>query len=331
MRNLDLFIETFISRRDDLARQRDDGRYRRVGHVFEPYHARHHLAGTYTIGSYVIDERGRCRYAVFDADSDNGLEVLQKLQLTLASDTIPSYLELSRRGGHLWIFFAQPAAAHQVRAWLLPYRPLDVELYPLQDEGNGYGSIIRVPLGIHRRSGKRYPFVVPQHAGPGVVPVAPTVQGSLAWLATIQRVAVPVSLQCNEIARQCNEIAPRAGTLGNREPHTHTSFSLPRMQSPLHQDKLTIREWNALQDPIVFIGRYVQLNSAGVGRCPFSEHHTGKDEHASFKVYRPGAPGGYCWYCYTWKQGGSVFDFLRYYYGLDAQALWERIQTFGQC
>jgi hypothetical protein len=43
-------------------------------------------------------------------------------------------------------------------------------------------------------------------------------------------------------------------------------------------------------------------------------------------VYTPGVPGGYCWYCYTWGKGGSVFDFFRYYYRLDASTLWARFQ-----
>src|SRR5258708_29593122 len=44
---------------------------------------------------------------------------------------------------------------------------------------------------------------------------------------------------------------------------------------------------------------------------PFSSHHAhGCDTHASFKVYQPGTPGGYCWYCYVWQQGGSAFDFF---------------------
>ena len=77
----------------------------------------------------------------------------------------------------------------------------------------------------------------------------------------------------------------------------------------------------------MFLSRYVDLNSTGVGQCPFHWHHSNGDTHASFKVYRPGVPGGYCWYCYAWQQGGSIFDFLRYYYRLDAATLWRRLQV----
>jgi hypothetical protein len=89
----------------------------------------------------------------------------------------------------------------------------------------------------------------------------------------------------------------------------------------------TIREWCAAQDPYCVIGAHVDLNSQGVGQCPFHWHHTsGQDQRPSFKVYTPGTPGGYSWYCYTWQQGGSVFDFLRYWHNLDARELWRRLQ-----
>jgi hypothetical protein len=60
-----------------------------------------------------------------------------------------------------------------------------------------------------------------------------------------------------------------------------------------------------------------------MGHCPFGWHHEGgRDGHMSFKVYRPGVAGGYCWYCHALDQGGSVFDFLRYYHNLGVMELW---------
>ena len=107
----------------------------------------------------MINEKGLCSFAVFDADTQDNLQYLWKLHKRLMSLNYPSYMESSRRGGHLWIFFVTPVPASCARAWLLPYWQQGLELYPKQDEGKGYGSLIRLPLGIHRRSGKRYPFV----------------------------------------------------------------------------------------------------------------------------------------------------------------------------
>ena len=74
MNTLDCFIDTFVSRRDDFALQRSDGGYVRVGRPLALQDVRAHLTGAHTLGSYVIDEHGNCRYAVFDADSEDGLD-----------------------------------------------------------------------------------------------------------------------------------------------------------------------------------------------------------------------------------------------------------------
>ncbi len=309
MDELNHYHTLFVGRANDFARQQPDGSYRRVGRCLTSYEVQAHVNGQWTLGTYLINESGRCSCAVFDADSTNGLQVLRQVQSQLVCQGIPSYLEASRRGGHLWVFFAAPIPASQVRAWLLPYCPAGVEFYPKQAEGAGYGSLIRLPLGVHLRSGKRYPFVEWTEHGP--VAVARSVTDTLAWLATIQRADVPP------------RPAPRPRTPRTQETSFSKSLHMTSRASPL-----TIQAWCAEQDPYRVIGGSVDLNSQGVGQCPFGWHHAhGRDTHASFKVYTPGRPGGYCWYCYVWQQGGSVFDFFRYWRGLDAREMWRRIQA----
>ena len=182
-----------------------------------------HLLGVRSYGTYVIDEKGLCSFAVFDADTQDNLQYLWKLHKRLMSRNHPSYMESSRRGGHLWIFFVTPVPASRVRAWLVPLCSQGLELYPKQDEGKGYGSLIRLPLGIHRRSGKRYPFVERLTAGIGRV--APTFEETLAWLNTIQRVSVPQQEQVTKLSTG-DEII-------KHPQHTHTSFSLlPALDNP---------------------------------------------------------------------------------------------------
>ncbi len=296
-------LSVCLGRQDDYAIQQRDGRYLRTFRPLSPEVLAAHLAGKITIGTYVRDERGDCHFAVFDADQENGLALLVNLQEELAREHAPSYLEASRRGGHLWLFFREPAPANQVRTWLWPYaHARGLELYPKQGQGEGVGSLIRVPLGIHRRSGQRYPFVDAQ-----LRPVAPSLQGMLAWLGTVERAVVP-------------PLQPLIPPHPDPEPR-------PFFASPAGSQR-SIRAWNAQHDPLTFIGRFVRLNHQGVGCCPFGWHHRGgHDARASFKVYQPGVLGGYCWYCYTWQRGGSVFDFLRYWYNLDAKELWRRIQA----
>ena len=304
---LNAYTRLFVGRTDDYAVQLSTGRYKRVGTPLTQADLYDHLTGRRSYGTYVMDAAGMCRFAVIDADTEDGLARLWQLQDQLATHDIVSYVERSRRGGHLWVFFARPAPASQIRAWLLPFCPSDFEFYPKQDESQGYGSLIRLPLGIHRKSGQRYHFVA--RRANGLIALTVTDEDRATWLASIQRLQVPD-------LKQAQTSIPQPA---------HPSFS-PSPQRTTNGPS-PIRQWNAEQDPYQVIGRYVELNSAGVGRCPFGDHHQGgEDRQASFKVYRPGVPGGYCWYCYTWHQGGSVFDFLRYYYDLDARTLWQRIQ-----
>jgi hypothetical protein len=300
----------FVGRQDDYAIQLDNGRYRRVGKPFTYLDLCNHLRGIYTYGTYIMDADGRCHFAVIDADTEDGLARLWVIHDQLATHGIVSYVERSRRGGHLWIFFSQPAPASQVRAWLLQYCPSDMEFYPKQDEGKGYGSLIRLPMGVHRKSGQCYPFV--ERGMPGQVPLTLTDEQRVTWFASIKRMKVP---QLELTSKQ--PPAARTQPQSFSHPHQHKTHGT----SP-------IREWNASQDYYQVISRHVSLNDKGVGQCPFGDHHTGgEDKQASFKVYEPGAPGGYCWFCYTWQQGGSLFDFLKYYYHLNTQELWERIRS----
>src|SRR5437764_15073529 len=86
MNQLETFMQTFVSRRDDFALQRTDGGYVRVGRSLTTQEVHSHLAGKQTIGSHVIDEHGQCAYAVFDAASHNGLPILRGVQCRLARE-----------------------------------------------------------------------------------------------------------------------------------------------------------------------------------------------------------------------------------------------------
>ncbi len=136
--HLRLFANLFVSRRDDYAIQQADGRYRRSARRLTYSTLLGHLQGVETIGTYVIDERGMCRYALFDDDREHPdleerVKTLVEVQRRLRADAIPSYLEGSRRGAHLWVFCSRLVPASQLRRWLLPSCPAGVEFYPKQE------------------------------------------------------------------------------------------------------------------------------------------------------------------------------------------------------
>jgi hypothetical protein len=135
---------------------------------------REHLSGRLTIGIYALNPKTqRSKWVAIDADYDNALEDLLKLQWELLQDGIEAALEKSRRGGHLWIFASQPLLAEQCRVYIynlalrlkVPVkgggRLVDgIEVFPRQDRlgPDEFGNAIRGPLGVHRVTGKRYWF-----------------------------------------------------------------------------------------------------------------------------------------------------------------------------
>ena len=311
-RDLAAHLWRCIGRRDSYAVQLANGAYARVCSQVTTHILAEHLAGKLTIGTYVIDERGCCSFAVLDADQENGLAVLRAVQAELAALGVVLHLERSRRGGHGWMWFDRAIEASQVRAFLAPIaNRYSLELYPKQAASRGVGSLIRVPFGVHRRSGERYPFLDDEGQ-----PIARTLSGALAWLPTARRSQVPTVAASPLPSKAVEQLAP--------------ALSANRSTSSKHSHYATIREWNAAHDSFAVIGRYVELDSRGAGHCPFGEHHAGgRDDHRSFQVYEPHQAGGYCWLCHAGEIGGSLFDFLCRYYGKSARELWYQIQRGG--
>jgi hypothetical protein len=308
---LDPFIASCVGRRNDYAVQLPDGRYRRVGTGLTYETLFWHLEGRQTLGTYVISELNHCPFAVFDSDVSTGLLDLAAVQMNLTINGIPSYLEQSRRGAHLWVFFSEPIVPVLVRAWLLPFCPAGIEFYPKQEAASWEhpGSLIRLPLGVHLRSGERYPFITLVDGQP--LPLFSSVVDALGWFSIIDRALVPSPSTI--LLQRDNGSPPTQQNISFKKGEPTTTVEGPN----------TIQEWCLTQDALSVIGRYVSLDTNGVACCPFGWHHDdGVDTHPSFVAYHPISPDIYCWYCHVWQQGGSLFDFLRLYYALDAGELW---------
>src|SRR5260370_21167359 len=77
-----------------------------------PATIRQHLEGTLTIGLYAINPHTqRCKWVAIDADYENALEDLLKLQWQLRQDGVEAALARSRRGARLWGFPETPLLA----------------------------------------------------------------------------------------------------------------------------------------------------------------------------------------------------------------------------
>ena len=133
---------------------------------------RRHLAGEITLGMYAINPATqRVKWMAIDADYRHALADLLKLQYELQQDGVQAALEQSRRGGHLWILFAEPVLARHARVYIrhlagklsvsVKAGTADgIELFPKQDqlEDGQFGNAIRAPLGIHRAVNRRFWF-----------------------------------------------------------------------------------------------------------------------------------------------------------------------------
>jgi len=135
---------------------------------------RGHLNGQLTIGLYALNpQTQRCKWVAIDADYENALEDLLKLQWKLRQDGVEAALEKSRRGAHLWIFADKPLLARQCRIYIynlalrlkVPVRgglglAEGIEIFPRQDQlgPDEFGNAIRGPLGVHRAADRRYWF-----------------------------------------------------------------------------------------------------------------------------------------------------------------------------
>ena len=307
-----VYASLFVHCWSQYAVQQRSGSYWRVREPLTLAHVAAHLQGRWTLGTYLLDENAQCAFAVFDADHPDGLVRLAGLAIELAAQGIPTLLEASRRGGHLWVHLAEPISAALLRAWLLPYAlALSVELYPKQDRlgPDGACSLIRLPLGVHQQSRGWYPFVQPERDGTWA-PVGATVPDCCTWVSqTVQRVSVPASLPV--------VLALPASVNGSHDVPTASH------ERGLRPGRGSIRAWCQAQDIVEVIGRYTALDSRGVGSCPFKEHHYRGDLRPSFQVF-----GGLDqhWYCYAWQRAGNLFDFYCLYSHLTPQEVWQQLQ-----
>jgi hypothetical protein len=133
---------------------------------------RRHLEGEITIGLYAINPATQCsKWMAIDADYEDSLADLHRLSFYLRQDGVESALENSRRGGHLWIFLAEPLPARDCRIYVcglalrlgIPVkrsRREGIEVFPKHDvlKPGSYGNAIRGPLGIHRGAAQRFWF-----------------------------------------------------------------------------------------------------------------------------------------------------------------------------
>lgn len=190
------FQALFAGREDVHARQwaRADGEggYSPVHEPLTPAVVRNHLLGSYTVGVYPIRLDGTCTFFALDLDLDRASveaargrpELARSLRDTLRTEAArllavlhdlglrPLFEDSGYKGRHYWGFLEHPETAgvlhvlgRQFLAWQTPQVPsgLHLEFFPKQAgrAGKGLGNLIKLPLGIHRRTGRRSQLLAP--------------------------------------------------------------------------------------------------------------------------------------------------------------------------
>ena len=180
------YSQTFINRFDAYPKQRIGKRS--YDTIYQPLTTHllyeHLLGGKVTLGAYALSPTSKAKWVALDADNDEDWQVFIQMSLDLETKGIRTRLEQSRIGGHLWFFTPEilGSVAHQFGKQLvfeygLPEK--QTEVFPKQERlrENGVGSFVRLPLGVHQASGKRYYFVT--HEGQ---PLAPTIREQIALM-----------------------------------------------------------------------------------------------------------------------------------------------------
>lgn len=139
-------------------------------------HIARHLKGTNTYGVYQLDTESTVKWLCFDVDIEKDSEgtVEQVQQRTLALARLirrhfgPRFLveQSGSKGYHIWLFFDQPIPALYASAvgkYLESTLPSEVgvhvEVFPKQTQVRNFGNLVKIPLGVHKKTGNRCLFV----------------------------------------------------------------------------------------------------------------------------------------------------------------------------
>jgi hypothetical protein len=277
------YASTFIARFDRYALQKRSKRgYWQCPKPLTSELISAHFRGDQTLGAYAVDIDGMAHWICFDADNADNFELLKKVARNLQNDGFQGYLEQSSRGGHFWLFLpllkAQDAqrlgTQLAVEAGLPAFKDGELELYPKSPL-----SFVRLPLGIHQKTGKRYFFITPSGE-----PLAPTIREQVKLLTTPQRLTEAFIAYLLSKAPEKIEILPSPSFEQLRDAQGE-------VLSEVLKSRISVYD---------FVSQFVNLDGRGRGLCPFHD-----DREKSFSVH----PTGNYWRCFAGCGGGSIIDF----------------------
>ncbi len=284
IKQLQDFFELFNNSEQRLAIQQADGSYLSRIDPPTPTHYAHHLNGRWTLAAYATNEYGQSKWACFDSDDPEGFERLKQVQADLENRAIFSLLESSRRGGHLWFFMDNMTGARRCLQFTEAVRALydlKTDVFP---KTAGLGGCVRLPLGIHRKTGQKYPLWDPRRK-------AFAAQYLPTELAFILRIGFVTHQQIDNLHARALELSPGHRKNGHRKNghrivHTVPSLKVQQLREFLQPEHIGF-----------------EPDRSGMMSCPLHP----PDRHPSFHWNEKER----LWCCFHENIGGDLIDLWR--------------------
>lgn len=163
---VELLMFLFVNRSDCYAVQREKG-YAAVKEPVTLELIKNHLLGTITIGLYqLLEEMIKWGCLDFDLDTLEDFEHAKRLFNRIKELGYHPLMEMSGGGKykcHIWIF--ADAAAEQMEDFLdnicnaAQIQPHEVFPKQVRVTEGGFGNLVKLPLGVHRKTGQRSYFL----------------------------------------------------------------------------------------------------------------------------------------------------------------------------
>ncbi len=317
------WMALFANRARPYAVQQVDGSYRWIYEELTAELVAAHLSGELTLACSSSDARGGARWGCLDVDVPGSLPQLLALRTMLAEQGLPGLVEASRRGGHLWLLLGEPvpvvALRHAMAEVLseVAARGAEIPAHELYPEAIGKGMLghaMRLPLGVHRRTGLRYPLFDAQ----GLPCAFTTMDKAAAFVLAAARVEADLLCERWRMVRADRTaakvaMATRSGQAGRgervqaTEPARVCPLPGPRVGTRVGTRSGVIRWVDAHVSPLELMAELApeaEMRRAGrgyIGWCPFHNDRapdaaTGACGSASFYVIED-RRYGWSWRC----------------------------------
>ena len=300
---LSRFMDIFRGREDCFARQwaeKTEGKsgYMPVRRPITEQDFRDHLSGMRTYGIYLMQTDGLVRVGVIDADLRKNLRepslpasqrdavrrelayMLERIPSLAQEQGLSCIVEFSgAKGYHFWFPFdgpVEPARLRRVLQGLTNAMASDLscfamEVFPKQDSlsGKGLGNLVKLPLGIHRLSGKPSRFI-PGDRGDAWMQLAKLEQASINPASALSAATAPpkaLIVEHPSLTRWKSDF-PELAALSEACPLLAGIFSLCREGRPL-----SVREERVLFGVLGFLDRRGTVMHALLGNQPEYNRH----------------------------------------------------------